>query len=249
MVMKKTFAFIAFNFWLTAALFSQPFAGQVDSSALPQIGPSHYQPEYDLDVSVHPEAWTNEAPGMHVAFGSEDQLYFRTEVPQIKEGSVSWEATGWRGERLNTQIVLWSPDTLQQVRFKVGDLTNEQGRSLGKENIQLNKICYVLANFPYGATEPNCSPTPYKNGFLMPDRFEIFDRFDVPGKTVRPVWLSVNIPADAEPGTYSGTIEVNDKNEHAVLKVNIKVQNQTLPKPHDWHYRLDLWQNPWVIAD
>ncbi len=21
-----------------------------------------------------------------------------------------------------------------------------------------------------------------------------------------------------------------------------------LPQPHDWKYRLDLWQNPWVIA-
>ncbi len=33
------------------------------------------------------------------------------------------------------------------------------------------------------------------------------------------------------------------------MNVKVKVQNQTLPKPHDWHYRLDLWQNPWVIAD
>jgi hypothetical protein len=27
------------------------------------------------------------------------------------------------------------------------------------------------------------------------------------------------------------------------------VQNQSLPKPHDWTFRLDLWQNPWVIAE
>jgi hypothetical protein len=36
---------------------------------------------------------------------------------------------------------------------------------------------------------------------------------------------------------------------HTVLNVKINVQNQTLPKPHDWKYRLDIWQNPWVIAD
>jgi hypothetical protein len=33
------------------------------------------------------------------------------------------------------------------------------------------------------------------------------------------------------------------------LNISVKVQDQTLPKPHDWSYRLDLWQNPWVIAE
>ena len=40
-----------------------------------------------------------------------------------------WEATGWKGERLNTQVIVWSPDTLQQVRFRVSDLKNKNGRS------------------------------------------------------------------------------------------------------------------------
>ena len=40
----------------------------------------------------------------------------------------------------------------------------------------------------------------------MPDRFEPFERFDLPGKTVRPVWLSLDVPADTEPGWYSGDI-------------------------------------------
>src|SRR6478672_3711018 len=188
--MKKTIVFLTMNLLLSSIAFSQPYKGVVDSMNLPMIAPSHYQPEYDIDVSVNPEAWTKEKQGMHVAFGSEDELYFRAEVPQIKNESASWEATGWRGERLNTQIVVWSPDTLQQVRFKISDLKNEKGKVLSKENIQLNKICYVLANFPYDSDKPDCNSSPYKNGFLMPDRFEAVERFDVPGKTVRSVWLS-----------------------------------------------------------
>lgn len=246
--MRKTIFIFSFHLLFTAA-FSQPFKGQVDSTALPQIGSSHYQAEYDIDVPVNAAAWSKEKTGLNVAFGSEDELYFRTEVPQIKNETASWEAAGWRGERLNAQIAVWSPDTLQQVRFIISDLKNEKGKLLSKENIQLNKVCYVLANFPYGSPKPDCSPSPYKNGFLFPDRFETFDRFDVPGKTVRPVWVSLNIPSDAQAGTYTGTIEVNSKNENKILNVKIRVQNQTLPKPHDWHYRLDLWQNPWVIAD
>ena len=220
--------------------------GQIDSTLLPSTGP-HYQPEYDLDRPVDANSWLNEKPGLHAGFGSEEKLYFRTEVPGIK--AESWQATGWKGERLNTQVIVWSVDTLQQVRFRVSDLKNKNGSIIGKENIKLNKVCYVLANYPYGSREGNCGATPYKDGYLMPDRFESFDRFDVPGKTVRPVWLSCNIPSTTEPGTYNGTIEVNSQNGHAILNISIKVQDQTLPKPHDWSYRLDLWQNPWVIAE
>jgi len=82
----------------------------------------------------------------------------------------------------------------------------------------------------------------------MPDRFEDFERFDLPGKTMRPVWLSLDIPATIEPGVYKGGIEVRSENYTTHLSLNILVQDQTLPPPHDWKHRLDLWQNPWAVA-
>ena len=232
----------------STVLVSAQSPGQIDSTLLPEIGQPHYQPEYDFDRTVDANSWSNEKPGLHVAFGSGEKLYFRTEVPGIN-GENAWHATGWRGERLNTQIIVWSPDTLQQVRFRLSDLKNKNGSAINKDNIRLNKVCYVLANYPYGSRDGNCGATPYKDGYLMPDRFESFERFDVPGRTVRPVWLSCNIPSTAEPGTYNGTIEVNSKNGNVTLNIVVNVQDQTLPKPHDWQYRLDLWQNPWVIAE
>jgi hypothetical protein len=233
--------------------FAQNYKGVIEQALLPSTGGAHYLPEYNLDAPTDAPAWLKEEHGMHVAFGSEDILYFRTEVPSIPNKASSWEAMGWKGERLNTQIVVWSPDTLLQVRFKLTDLKNEKGNVLNKSNIRLNQVCYVVANYPYGARNAVCGETPYKNGFLMPDRFVPMaigiDRFDVPARSVRPVWVSCNIPADAQAGTYTGTIEVLSQNGNAVLNVKIKVQQQTLPKPHDWQYRFDLWQNPWVIAD
>lgn len=238
---------------LTCIFYLQFFAfaqnkGQIDSALVSLTG-SHYQPEYNFDSPTDANAWLKEKPGLHAAFGSEDKLYFRTEVPGIENEQTLWKAIGWKGERLNTQIVIWSADTLQQVRFTVSDLKNQEGRSISKENIKLNKVCYVLANYPYGARDASCGGTPFKDAFLMPDRFEAAERFDVPGKTVRPVWVSCNVPSTTEAGTYNGKIEVNSENGHAVLNISITVQDQTLPKPHDWNYRLDLWQNPWVIAE
>ena len=82
----------------------------------------------------------------------------------------------------------------------------------------------------------------------MPDRLEPFERFDLPARTVRPVWLSIDIPANAKPGDYSGSIQVHSSTERATLQVRIHVQQPTLPEPRDWKFRLDLWQNPWVVA-
>jgi len=247
-MMTKTIACsILFLLYSSLAL-AQREKAEISAASLPQTGPAHYLPEYTVDVSTNPTAWLKEEPGMHAAFGSADELYFRTEVPQIKNETATWETAGWKGERLNTQVIVWSPDSLQQVRFKLNDLKNETGSILNKDNIRLSKVCYVISNYPYGARNAICGESPYKNGFLMPDRFESFERFDVPGKTVRPVWVSCNIPRDAEAGIYTGTIEISSQNGHVVLNIKIKVQQQTLPKPHDWQYRFDLWQNPWVIA-
>ena len=109
-------------------------------------------------------------------------------------------------------------------------------------------IRYVISNYPYGAKDATCGGSSYKNLYVMPDRFEAFDRFTIPAKTVRPVWISFNIPVDAEAGIYNGAIEVKSENYSTILNVKLNVQNQLLPRPHEWKHRLDLWQNPWVVA-
>jgi len=112
--MKKNILISITLFILHDCSFCQSQQGEVDSLALPLKGSSHYVPEFTLDAPVNSAAWANESKGMHVAFGSEEKLYFRTEVPDIKNESLSWDATGWKGERINTQVLVWSPDTLQQ---------------------------------------------------------------------------------------------------------------------------------------
>jgi hypothetical protein len=243
--MKKIILFLLPALVSGSFAWAQAQKGQVDSALLPVLSP-HYQDEFTLDKPTDPAAW-NTQQGFHAGFGSENDLYFRTEAPQLK-GSNSWWGCGWKGERLNAQIVVWSADTLEQVRFKLNDLTGPNGHKISKNNISLNMVRYVLANYPYGSDRVDCGGSPYKDGYLMPDRFEQFDRFDVPGKTVRPVWVTINIPAGTEAGHYKGTIEVLAKGFKRSLSLNVEVQNQLLPPPHEWKFRLDLWQNPWVLA-
>ena len=245
--MKKIVViFYALIFFSTTS-FCQSDKGQVSFSKIPMPS-QHYQDEYTFDTTLDPESWTKQKNGMHVSFASTDESYFRSEVPQLQNETQLFEATGWKGERINAMVLVWSPDTLQQVRFTLKDLKNDKNKLLGKNNISINMVRYVIANYPYGAKDATCGGGPYKNLYLMPDRFEAFDRFDLPGKTVRPVWISFNISAQTDAGIYNGTIEVNAENYSSTLHVKLTVQNQLLPKPHDWKHRLDLWQNPWVVA-
>ena len=245
--MKQATLSIFICFLFSPFSFAQVYKGQLQFGKIP-VPSHHYQQEYTFDTTLNAAAWAAQKKGLHVSFASTDESYFRSEVPELEKESLSFEGVAWRGERLNAEILAWSPDTLNQVRFTVSDLKNANGKVLSKNNIQVNMIRYVIGNYPYGAKDVTCGASPYKNLYLMPDRFETFDRFDLPGRTVRPVWLAIDIPQGTAAGTYNGTITVNAVNQSATLNVKVHVQNQVLPKPHEWKHRLDLWQNPWVVA-
>jgi len=226
--------------------------GRVDASLIP-APTAHYQEEYSFDKPVNAAAWKNQKAGLHVAFGTTDQSYFRTEVPDADETNNTLIITGWRGERLNAEILIWSPDTLQQVRIEVSELKGKSTQLISKGNVHLNLVRYVVSNYPYGARDATCGESSYKDVFLMPDRLEPItqynDRFDVPGKSTRPIWVSVDIPQSTSAGIYLGSIQIKTATQQATLNIKINVQDQILPAPHGWQHRLDLWQNPWVVAE
>ncbi len=220
--------------------------GEVELTQTPSLQP-HYQTEYTFDTNTTPETWATQKSGLHVAFGSTDERYLRCEVPALKEPSQRWRACGWRGERLNAQILVWSTESQEQIRFEASNLTSDNGAVISKEQIKINLVRYLLSNFPYQAKDFSCDVT-NKTAFLMPDRLESFERFALPAHTLRPVWLSLDVPATAQPGDYSGTLQVQALKGGAMLQLRIRIQKQTLPNPRDWKFRLDLWQNPWVLA-
>jgi hypothetical protein len=243
---KNGAIFLGVLFFIQTA-YSQPQKAQINPSTIPILN-DHPIDEYTYDVSTNPGLWSKQRKGLNVSVVSTNELYMRTEVPQTSDEKNVWESTGWRGERLNAQIVIWSPDTVNQVRLEVNDLVNSKQQVLRKENLKINLVRYVLSNFPYGAKAANCSSGSPDTAYLMPDRFETFDRFDLPGNTVRPIWITIDIPAEAEPGTYTGTLDVISGIEHKTLNIKVNVQAHILPKAKDWKFRLDLWQNPWAVA-
>src|ERR1044071_6382602 len=245
-IMKTTFIVLCLFCTSSGSIAGALTKAEIDPAKVPALLP-HYQAEYTFDTSTDPASWSKQKMGLHVAFGSTDELYLRCEPPALKQKTEIWNATVWRGERLNAQVLVWSSDSQEQVRFQGGDLKSDKGALIGKERFKFNLVRYVLSNFPYQAKGFSCEVS-NRTAYLMPDRFESFDRFALPGRTLRPVWLSIDIPATAEDGDYSGALQVAAVNESVTLELRIHVQKRTLPAPRDWKFRLDLWQNPWAVA-
>ncbi|MBQ3239894.1 MAG: DUF4091 domain-containing protein [Akkermansia sp.] len=65
----------------------------------------------------------------------------------------------------------------------------------------------------------------------------------------RGVWYQINVPQDAAPGVYHGSITVTAPDcEPVEQKITLVVQAATLPAPEHWKFHLDLWQYPYAVA-
>jgi hypothetical protein len=229
-----------------ANLIASPAPGEADPAKVPLLR-QHYQPEFTFDTNTDAASWSKQTPGLHAAFGSTDERYLRCEVPLISGQSTLCDLTGWRGERVNSQVLVWSSTPQDQIRVLPTDLRDNKGRVIARQHVRLNLVRYVVSNLPYKAKAFSCDLT-NSAAYVIPDRLELFERFDLPPRTIRPIWLSIDIPPNSAPGDYTASVDVRSSREHARLQLKLHVQEPLLPPPRDWKFRLDLWQNPWVLA-
>jgi Glycoside hydrolase 123, catalytic domain/Glycoside hydrolase 123 N-terminal domain len=66
---------------------------------------------------------------------------------------------------------------------------------------------------------------------------------------IQPIWLTVDVPADTAPGTYTGALRVEAKGLKAVeVPVHVAVSTWSVPAPHQWRTFVDLVQSPESVA-
>lgn len=188
--------------------------------------------------------WSSADEGLRGGFGSVDVRYSRSIPPQTGISEIA-ELCGWKGERLNAQLVYWSIRGQGEVTLQVSSLRGEQGE-ISATDITAGAVKYLLTDEfmnGCGARDKNSGPV-----HLVADIIDTSSVFALQEKQVRPVWISVNIPFDAKPGIYSGEIIACTATDTLVSHMAVRVQNLTLPPPSDWRFHLDLWQNPYAVA-
>jgi len=109
---------------------------------------AHDQPEFTFDTNTDAANWGRQGQGLHVAFGSTEELYLRSDVPALTEEKRRWEESAWRGERLKRTSARLVREPQQQIRFRVTELRDENGRVIEPARMQLQLVRYVLSNFP-----------------------------------------------------------------------------------------------------
>ncbi|MCX7590617.1 MAG: hypothetical protein N2255_03205, partial [Kiritimatiellae bacterium] len=172
---------------------------------------------------------------------------------------------GARNGICSGQVVVATDKPLKELRARVTDLH----RIHGTEKISAGafRVCHMHP-FPavrftdaclgddrgLGAWFPSMSElNAYRE---MKESFElwIFDQItvestaDVPANTCRPMWVSGNIPSDAVPGCYEGTVQITARNVPVCdFPIRLEVIGWRVPEPRNFRTVMCCEENPCLL--
>ncbi|MDF2188392.1 glycoside hydrolase domain-containing protein [Paraflavitalea sp. CAU 1676] len=195
--------------------------------------------------AAHTASWGSQRTAVQVSFAGSSQRFDRNTLPAVKI-SQKWTAAGWKGEKVQTQLLIWSAGAVADIRVATSDLKDKRGNTISKNNLSTGFVQYVMTDeFRNGC------------GYRKPADFDSSLVADIiqtgkpstslEAQTVQPVWISISIPASAKAGIYTGTVTVVADKTYK-LPVSLTVVDRTLPAPDQWTYQLDLWQHPAAVA-
>ncbi len=211
-------------------------------------------PEAKVPYSQDPAWAAQKAPAF--GWGSLDVRYDKYRVPLVSTSGVP-RKVAWRGERVSLQAVAFTPAEIHDAKIIASDLSSGKN-TIPACNIKLGFERYVMGDC-YGDggdkgyfSEAMGGRTDFtkRDSVLVPDAIIGPEMAVIEAKTARPAWITVWVPQEAKPGTYKGTISFLCKElpKPVELIYTVLVKDRVLPKPSQWRFHLDLWQNPWAIA-
>lgn len=194
-----------------------------------------------------PSKWSDSSSALRVSFVSIDQRYPKSVEPEI-DMNTSNRLVTWKGETVSAQALLWSSEEVPQVRVQFSDFKNDD-QSLSSDIAEARFVRYVMTDeFAEGCGYRK--PEDFAAS-LSADVLDNTDCMDIEGQTVRPVWFTLKVPEDAEPGVYHSTVTISSTDsdkESRELELELEVIDQILPPPSEWAFHLDQWQHPSAVA-
>lgn len=239
----ETFIFPTTKLKYVRTTFTKNSVGNGTGGHLVELEGYCLEPKQVAAFAAYEQAWSDAAAATNGGeqmkrtlagvFGSVDERYAREEPPQLPPdaGNV-WSTVAWRGDRVQAQLVLWTAAGARQVRVQPVALRSERGEEIPASAIRTRFVRYVLAD-----------------GKLVGDVLDDAPRLDLPAHSVRPVWVTVEVPPQTAPGLYTGQLMVQAQGQPPLpFALKLQVLSLTLPPPAQWKFRLDLWQNPYALA-
>jgi len=164
--------------------------------------------------------------------------------------------SGARGGAFSGQVVVSSKGTIQGLKVTPPALKGPGGAALPASAVEVR---YALrASFGEDSNEglkpcDGGSEVRYARGTV---RFEALSA-DAPaevapgpkgGGAVQPVWITVRVPRNANPGDYSGELTVSAGGKSVAVPVKLRVADWALPEPKQFATHVGLIQSPDTLA-
>lgn len=231
----RIIAFLILSF-MSGAVFAQDLSYSKPNQ-------THYE-EMPNPKSTDVKEWAKLVKEVNVSFADDNVRYQKEVVPQLVMKK-QWNAIAWKGEKVHTQLLVWTKKNIANVSFQLSNLKNDKGQTIDKKYLKASFIRYVMSDTFEGGCS-HAAPRMY-DSTLVADPIDLVDQIAVNENTVQPVWLSIEVPSGITAGKYTGTITVNADTKYD-LTISLNVLNHVLPPAKDWKYDFDIWQYPAPIA-
>ena len=203
-------------------------------------------------------AWNALKNNYNFSWGNTDTRYPKYSIPDKNGmgnpagGNKILNLTAWRGERVNAQALIYAKSAWSNVSLNTSDLKSGN-RVIHSSQVKISPVAYVMTDELNKGGKGGCGQRPDATKFDSSIVADILDHnisgFTIEAHSTRPVWLSIDVPANAQPGNYKGILTATGADlKPLTLQINLKVLSRELPQPSKWSFHLDLWQNPYAVA-
>ena len=205
-------------------------------------------------LSAEVSVTVNEAvPGIAGSIVDTDTQWTQDRYDEVASlGTLSAELTAWKNDVATSELALVSVDSaLKNVTVTASDFVS------GENTISADS---VVATFIRSTQAYNkgyiWGSYPADDGTNRSESSDILwttEPSDIAYNAVQPVWVEINVPANAEPGTYTGTLTVtaDGLEEGLTFTYTLTIQDVTLPDATTYGstFDVELWQYPYSSAE
>lgn len=186
--------------------------------------------------TVSREGWNEVSQPLQFGWVAKDEHYRQFASPKVDFSVSDTTVRCWRGERLGVEALVAATETYRNLEVRL------EGAGWGSASFMryVMTTAYNTCGYP-----SDTLPT-----YTVPDMIDLpGSKADVEAKSVRPVWVTLEVPRDAAPGNYKFRLVLEaDGKQVAALNLTADVLQRTLPAPEDYAFYLDLWQQPYAVS-
>ena len=158
--------------------------------------------------------------------------YFNVLEEHYDNTQSSFKDTCFLQDKVNSRILIYTKaKEVKGIKVSATDFTNENGKVLSKDNIDIKFMSSVRA---------------HDTGLFIEDVVYGGESIDLKPYSLRSIWVSINTPIDLEAGTYIGNINVTGEDNISLsFDYSIEVLNLKQPEPENNQVQLEVWMYPY----